>query len=63
LAAGLKAKILTEERHHVILKAVGHFACVRAGINFEGVCDPIVVESVVKLCGIDSQAVLIAYIE
>ena len=47
----------------MILKAVGHSACVGAGINFEAVRDSIFIKSFVELCGIDSQAVLVTYID
>ena len=63
MAAHLKAEVLAEKRKHMILKAVGHFACVRAGINFETVRDSILIKDFVKLCGIDSQAVLVTYID
>jgi hypothetical protein len=62
LAARLKAEALAEKRQHMILKAVGYFACVRAGINFEAVRDSVLIKSFVKLCGIGSQTVLIAYV-
>jgi hypothetical protein len=63
LAAGLKAKILTKERHHMILKAVGHSARVRTGINFEVVRNSVLIQNFVKLRGIDSQTVLVTYIQ
>lgn len=59
----MKAEVLTEERQHMILKAVGHFACVRARIHFEAVRDSILIKDFVELCGIDSQAVLVTYID
>lgn len=46
----------------MILKAVGHFACVRARIHFEAVRDSILIKDFVELCGINSQAVLVTYI-
>lgn len=58
----MKAEVLTEERQHMILKAVGHFACVRARIHFEAVRDSILIKDFVELCGIDPQAVLVSYI-
>ena len=45
------------------MKAVRHFACMRARINFEAVRDPILVKSFVELCSIDSQAVLVTHID
>ena len=58
----MKAEALAEERQHVILKAVRHFAGVGARINFEAICDSIFVENFVELCSIGSQAVLVAYV-
>src|SRR5689334_13148204 len=63
LAACLKAEVLAEQREHMILKAVRHLACVRAGIHFEAVRDSILIKDFVELCGIDSQAVLVTYID
>ena len=53
---------MAEKREHVILKAVRHFACVSARINFEAVRDSILIKDFVELYGIDSQTVLVAYI-
>src|SRR5690349_23683312 len=47
----------------MILKTIGHFACVCAGIHFEAVRDSILIKDFVELCGIDSQAVLVTYID
>lgn len=46
----------------MILKTVCHFACVRARIHFEAVRDSILIKNFVELCSIDSQAVLVTYI-
>ena len=54
---------MAKKRQHMILKAVGHFAGVRAGINIEAVRDSIFIQNFVELCGIDSQAVLVTYID
>ena len=62
LAVGLKAEILAEEWHHVILKTVSHCARVRTGINLEAVRDSILVQNIVELAGIDSQTVLVAHV-
>lgn len=53
---------MAEKREHMILKTVGHFACVRARIHFEAVRDSILIKDFVKLCGIGTQAVLVTYI-
>ena len=60
LAARLKAKILAEERHHVILEAVGDGAGMRAGVDFKAVRDAVGVEYVVQLDGVEAQAILVA---
>jgi hypothetical protein len=46
--------VLTEERHHVILEAVGHLARVGALIQIEAVRDPIPVEGFVQPAGVVS---------
>ena len=51
-AAGLRAEVLAEELHHMILKAVSHGAGVCAGIDFKAVRDSILVENVVQFAGI-----------
>ena len=55
VAARLKAKILAEERHHVILEAIRHGAGVRAVIHLKAVRDSVFIENVVQLAGIDAQ--------
>lgn len=62
-AACLKTEILTEKWHHMILKAVGHSTSVSAGIQFEAVRDPVLIERLVQLDGIDSQAILVSNID
>lgn len=49
VAARLKIESPAEERHHVVLEAFGHLACVRALIHFEAVSDPVPVEDFVQL--------------
>ena len=63
LATCLKAKILAEKRHHVILEAISDLARVSAGINLEAVRDSILIEHIVQLGGIDSQSVLVADVD
>lgn len=53
LAACLKAKILAEKWHHVILEAISHFTSVSAWINFELVRDPILIENIVQFTRIN----------
>src|SRR3954467_13027917 len=52
-----------EEWHDVVLEAIGHGAGVSAWIDLEGVFDCILLQSVMKLAGIRSQAVLVAYVD
>src|SRR5664280_286643 len=61
-AAFLRAQVLAEERHDVVLEAVGHGAGVGAVIDLEAVGDAVARENVVKLAGVDAQAVLVANI-
>ena len=49
----LKAKVLVEELHHMVLETICHGARVRPGIDLEAVDDPIISEDVVELAGID----------
>lgn len=53
-AAGLRAEVLAEELHHMILKAVSHGAGVRAGIDLKAVRDSILVQNVVQFAGVDA---------
>src|SRR5581483_611706 len=50
----LEAQMLAEKRHHVILEAIGHSAGMRAVIDLEAVREPIFVENVMQLAGIDA---------
>jgi len=54
-----EAQVLTEERHHVVLKAIRHRAGVRALINLKTIRNPISIEDFVQLSGIDAQSILI----
>ena len=63
LATFLKTEILTEKRQHMILETIGHFARMRAGINFERACDSILIKDIVQFARIHPQAVLVANIE
>lgn len=47
----------------MILKTVGHFACMRARIHFEAIRDSILIKNFVELYGIGTQTVLVAYID
>jgi hypothetical protein len=50
----LKAEVLAEERHHMVLEAISHRAGVSALVLFEAVRDAVPVENVVQLGGIDA---------
>ena len=61
-AALCKAEILAEERHHMVLEAIGYGADMRTRIDLETVCDSVVIKDFVQLRGIEPQAILIAYV-
>jgi hypothetical protein len=63
LATCLKAKIPAEKRQHIILESIRYLSCVSAGINFEPVRDPILIENIMQLAGISSQTVLVTDID
>ncbi len=46
----------------MVLEAIGHLARVSARVDLEAVRDPVRVEGLVELAGIDPQAVLIAHV-
>ncbi len=54
-----EAKILAEERQHMILKTICNCADVRTGIDLKAVCDPVVIEDCVQLGCIESQPLLV----
>jgi hypothetical protein len=49
----IEHQMFAEEGDHEILKAEGHIADVRPGIDLKAVGDPIVIKDLVKLSGID----------
>jgi len=53
-ATCLKTEILTEERNHVILNAIGDLARVSALVHLEAVRDSILIQNVVQFGGIDA---------
>ena len=53
LTIGLEAEILAEKRHDVILETIGDRAGVGAGINLKSIGDPVLIQDVVELAGID----------
>lgn len=53
-ATCLKTQILTEKREHVILKAIGDLARVRALVHFETVRDSVLIKNIVQLGSIDA---------
>jgi len=57
-----EAKILAEKREHMVLESIRNRAGVRTGVDFKTVCDAVAIENRVQLGGIDSQAILIAYV-
>ena len=61
-AACLEAKILAEKRQDMILETISHLAGMSTQIQFKAVRDPILIESSVELGGVDSETILIAYI-
>ena len=61
-AAFGKAEILAEERHHMVLEAIGYGADMRTHINLEAVCDSVVIEDFVQFRGIEPKAILIAHV-
>src|SRR5579871_2410668 len=63
LAGGMGAEVFGEEGKDVALDAVGDFADVRAGIDFEFVIDCVVVHGFVKCLGIEAEAVLVSDVE
>ena len=50
----LKAQILAEKPHHVILETISHLTRVRARIHFEAVRDFILIENFMQPAGINS---------
>jgi len=63
LAAALgKAEIPAEERHHMVLEAIGYGADMRTRIDLETVCDSVFIEDFVQLRGIEPKAILIAHV-
>ena len=63
LAAHLKAECLAKKREHMILKTVRHLARVSARIYFKVINNAIIIKNFVKLYGIGSKTVLVAYID
>ncbi len=57
------AEVFGEEWKDVVLDAVGDFADVRAGIDFEFIGDCVVVHGFVKCLGIEAEAVLVSDVE
>ena len=53
-----KAEILAEERHHMVLEAIGYGADMRTRIDLETVCDSVVIQDFVQLRGIDRKSVV-----
>src|SRR3972149_1451171 len=62
-AVGLKTELLAEEPHPVILEAIRHLVGVIAWVDLEAVRDPVPVESIVELAGVDSCAVLVPHVD
>jgi hypothetical protein len=52
LAIRLKTKALTEKWHHMILEAICDSTRVSAVIDFEPVCNSVLVQNVVELVGV-----------
>jgi hypothetical protein len=50
----LFTEIPAEEWYHVILETVSHCTGVRARVNLKAVRDPVFIEDVVKLAGVDT---------
>ena len=59
----LKAKVLVEEPHHMVLEAICHGARVRPGIDFKAIDDSITRENVMELTSVNLQSILVAYID
>jgi hypothetical protein len=46
----------------MVLESICDRTGVRAGVDFKTICDAVVIENRVQLGGIESQAILIAYV-
>src|SRR3954470_14602429 len=63
LFGGLERQRPAEERHDVLLKPNRHVARVGSRVDLERVRDPVLIEHVVQLSGVDAQPVLIADVD
>src|ERR1022692_3552394 len=59
----IDAQILAEERHYMVLKAVGHGAGVCAMVDLKGIGEPVGLENLMELDRAGLQAVLIAHVD